>query len=198
MNAYSGMSVFSLFRSAIECAIEYWRKRFFYHVERTGCEGIFPWYGITILNDGSVRYEGKAYVYVEGVRRKKIPVSDVSKLIQKLRDEDFLHWEEKTDYCVNYPEVRITANLNGQRKRLVEGCLEPGKVLTLPHELDTISDTKELGRKRSRGTASGAPWVSLISLVNQRNGHDNDQQNERHGNREIPGERSKNQFSPRF
>jgi Domain of unknown function (DUF6438) len=111
-------------------------------LERGGCEGICPWYGITILNDGSVRYEGKFYVHVKGVRRKKIPVSDVSKLIQKLRDEDFLHWEEKTEACVDYPDVRITANLDGQRKRLLEGCLEPGKVLTLADELDTISDTK--------------------------------------------------------
>ena len=111
-------------------------------LERTPCEGICPWYSITILNDGSVRYEGKAYVHVEGVRRKKIPVSDINKLTQKLRDEDFLHWEEKTDLCVDYPEARITVNLNGQRKLLVEGCNAPGKVLTLAHELDTISDTK--------------------------------------------------------
>jgi hypothetical protein len=87
-----------------------------------------------------VCYEGKAYVHVEGVRRKKIPVSDVNKLIQKLRDEDSLHWEEKTDLGVDYPEVRITANLNGQRKLLVERCNAPGKVLTLARELDTISE----------------------------------------------------------
>jgi hypothetical protein len=111
-------------------------------LEHGPCEGVCPWYSVTILKDGSVRYEGKAYVHVEGVRRNKIPVSEVNKLIQKLRDEDFLHWEEKTDLCVDYPDVRITANLNGQRKRLVEGCNAPGKVLTLAHELDTISDTK--------------------------------------------------------
>jgi hypothetical protein len=102
--------------------------------------GFCPWYSVTILNDGSVCYEGKAYVHVEGVRRKKIPVSDVNKLIQKLRDEDSLHWEEKTDLGVDYPEVRITANLNGQRKLLVERCNAPGKVLTLARELDTISE----------------------------------------------------------
>jgi hypothetical protein len=111
-------------------------------LEHGACEGFCPSYSVTMFSDGSVRYEGKAYVQVEGVRRKKIPVSDVNKLIQKLRDEDFLHWEEKTDLCVDYPDVRITANLNGQRKSLVEGCDAPGKVLTLAHELDTISDTK--------------------------------------------------------
>ena len=89
-----------------------------------------------------MRYEGILYVHVEGIRRKTIPVSRVNKLIQKLRDEDFLRWEETTELCVDYPDVRITANLDGQRKSLLEGCLEPGKVLTLADELDTISDTK--------------------------------------------------------
>jgi hypothetical protein len=55
-------------------------------LDRTGCLGFCPWYSVTILNHGSVRCEGKAYVHVEGIRRKKIPVSDVNKLIQKLRD----------------------------------------------------------------------------------------------------------------
>jgi hypothetical protein len=52
-----------------------------------------------------VRYEGKEYVHVKGIRKKTIPVSAVNNLIQKLRDEDFLHWEEKTGGCVDYPEV---------------------------------------------------------------------------------------------
>jgi hypothetical protein len=89
-----------------------------------------------------VHYEGKAYVHVEGNRRKTIQVSDVNKLIHKLRDEDFLHWEEKTDVCVDYPEVRITASLNGQHKQVLEGCSAPGKVLALAEEIDTISGTK--------------------------------------------------------
>jgi hypothetical protein len=89
-----------------------------------------------------VHYEGKAYVHVEGSRRETIPVSDVNKLIHKLRDEDFFHWEEKTDLCVDYPEVRITASLNGQHKQVLEGCSAPGKVLALAEEIDTISGTK--------------------------------------------------------
>ncbi|MFZ0863707.1 MAG: DUF6438 domain-containing protein, partial [Candidatus Sulfotelmatobacter sp.] len=31
-------------------------------LERTGCEGFCPWYSVAILSDGSVHYEGKAYV----------------------------------------------------------------------------------------------------------------------------------------
>src|SRR3954468_17433740 len=81
------------------------RDGFSLMLERTGCEGFCPWYSVTILGDGSVHYEGTAYVHVEGKRRKKIPISDVNKLIHKLRDEDFFHWEEKKCCCVDYPEV---------------------------------------------------------------------------------------------
>ena len=111
-------------------------------LERTGCEGFCPWYSVTILSDGSVHYEGKAYVHVEGNRRKTIQVSDVNKLIRKLRDEDFFRWEENTDVCVDNPEVRITVSLNGQHKQVLEGCGAPGKVLALAGLIDTISGTK--------------------------------------------------------
>lgn len=130
-------------------------------LERIGCLGICPWYNITILQNGSVRYEGRAYVHVEGVRNKKITATKVNELIQKLRDEDFFHWTEKTELCVDYPQVRIAVHLNGQRKRVVEGCNTPGKILTLADEIDTISDTKdwigtvgeELLRKQQRSAS---------------------------------------------
>ena len=111
-------------------------------LDRTGCLGFCPWYSITILGDGSVRYDGKAYVHVEGTHTKTIPVADVNKLTHTLRDEDFFHWEEKTDVCVDYSEVRITASLNGHQKQVLEGCSAPGKVLALADDIDTISGTK--------------------------------------------------------
>jgi hypothetical protein len=111
-------------------------------LERVGCLGNCPDYTVTILGDGSVHYEGKSYVRVEGIRKRAIPISEVNKLISERFDEDFLHWNEKTDLCVDYPEVRITASLNGQRKEVLEGCSAPGKVLTLADKIDAISDTK--------------------------------------------------------
>jgi hypothetical protein len=50
-----------------------------------------PWYSVTILGNGSVLYEGQGYVRVTGVREYTIPPSDVHKLLQKLREGDFLH-----------------------------------------------------------------------------------------------------------
>ncbi len=44
--------------------------------------------------------------------------------------------------CVDFPEARITATLNGQHKHVLEGCNSPGQVLTLADEIDRISGTR--------------------------------------------------------
>ncbi len=140
-------------------------------LERIGCEGFCPWYSVTILGNGSVRYEGKAYVQAEGIHKRTIPVSNVDKLIRELLDEDFLHWDEKTELCVDYPEARITAVLNGQRKQVLEGCNAPGKVLTLADEIDAISGAKRwVGNVReslAKKTVAGKCGAPRDSFGNQ-------------------------------
>ena len=111
-------------------------------LERAGCLGSCPDYTVTILGNGSVEYEGRAYVRSKGIRRKTIPVSAVQTLVQRLRDEDFFHWEEKKEVCVDFPEVDITVTLKGQRKRVLEGCSSPGKVMALADDIDKISGAK--------------------------------------------------------
>jgi hypothetical protein len=108
-------------------------------LERVGCLGFCPDYTVTILGNGSVRYEGRYYVRTKGIRQNTIPISDVKKLIQMLRDDNFLHWKEKPLVCLDFPEVHITAILDSRTKRVVEGCSTPGRVLRLADEIDRIS-----------------------------------------------------------
>jgi hypothetical protein len=89
-----------------------------------------------------VQYVGRAYVRIDGTRRKTVPVPAVKKLVQRLRDEDFFHWEEKKQVCLDFPEVDITVTLKGQQKHVLEGCSSPGKVLALAAEIDEISGAK--------------------------------------------------------
>jgi hypothetical protein len=105
--------------------------RFFITLERIGCLGSCPDYKVTILGNGSVQYIGRAYVRVDGFRTKTVPVKAVQKLVERLRDEDFFHWEEKEQVCLDFPEVHITVSLDGQQKRVLEGCNSPGKLLAL-------------------------------------------------------------------
>ena len=111
-------------------------------LERIGCLGSCPDYTITILADGSVQFEGRAYVRAEGAHKATISASAVQKLIMRLRNENFFQWEEKKEVCVDFPEVHITATLNGQHKQVLEGCNSPGKVLRLANEIDRISGAR--------------------------------------------------------
>ena len=111
-------------------------------LERIGCLGICPDYKIMIQGNGTVKYVGHAYVSVEGIRNTTIPVLAVQKLQQKLRDEDFLHWPEQKEVCVDYPEINITATLDGKRKHVLEGCNQPGRVLQLASEIDLTSGSE--------------------------------------------------------
>jgi Domain of unknown function (DUF6438) len=89
-----------------------------------------------------VLYEGRAYVQVEGVRKNTIARSSVQKLARDLQNERFFKWEEKKEVCVDFPEVDIRVDLNGQHKRVIEGCNMPGKVLKLADEIDRMSGAK--------------------------------------------------------
>jgi hypothetical protein len=91
-------------------------------LERIGCLGSCPDHKVTILADGSVEYDGRAYVRIEGKREKTIPVAAVAKLVKELQDDDFVDWEENNEVCIDFPEVRITVTLNKQRKQVLEGC----------------------------------------------------------------------------
>jgi len=123
-------------------------KDFSITLERIGCVGSCPDYKITIRGNGTVRYEGHAYVSVEGIRNTTVPVSVVQSLQQKLRDEDFLHWPEQKEVCVDFPEVSITATFNGQRKQVLEGCNQAGRVLQLASEIDRTSGAERWTGKR--------------------------------------------------
>jgi hypothetical protein len=111
-------------------------------LKRVGCVGMCPDYEVTILGNGRVQYQGHAYVRVEGVRERTIPIANVRKLMRRLQDEHFFQWDEKDVVCVDFPEVHISASLGAQRKHVLEGCNLPGKVLALAKEIDRVSGTK--------------------------------------------------------
>ena len=108
-------------------------------LERIGCLGTCPDYKVTIQGDGTLRYEGRSYVRVKGIREKKLPSKVVQKLAQKLQEEDFFHWEQPGGVCIDAPETHITATLSGARNHALEGCNTSGKVLNLATEIVKIT-----------------------------------------------------------
>jgi hypothetical protein len=119
-------------------------------LERTPCLGNCPNYKVTIHGDGSVVYQGRIDVAVKGRRKSKISPEMMRKLVQELHDIDFFHWHEKEVMCVDYPETRISATVDGQHNEIIEGCNQPGRILDLANEIDTISGAKLFIGKSAR------------------------------------------------
>jgi hypothetical protein len=111
-------------------------------LKRAGCLGSCPDYEVTILGNGRVRYQGNAYVRVEGIRERAIPIANVQKLVRRLQHEHFFQWDDSDVVCIDFPEVHISASVGARRRHVLEGCNKPGKVLTLAKEIDRISGTK--------------------------------------------------------
>lgn len=76
-------------------------------LERVGCLGSCPDYKITIAGDGLVRYEGRAYVRIEGIHDRRIPARDVQKLVQKLRDQDFFGGKKRDRPVSTFPRCTL-------------------------------------------------------------------------------------------
>lgn len=110
-------------------------------LERTGCLGKCPDYKVTIHDNGTLRYEGRFYVHVKGIKEKRISEGVIEKLAKKLQQEDFFHWESG-GVCLDLPEIRITAALHGVRKEIVEGCDSDGKIAALANDIEKITGIK--------------------------------------------------------
>ena len=116
-------------------------------VERIGCLGPCPDYEVKIFADGRVRYKGRLYVKVEGVRERKISQTDIKKLRRRLQEVRFFDWKETDEVCVDLPVVHITAVAGKQRKHVFEGCDSTARIPVLADEIEMI-----VGSKRWVGT----------------------------------------------
>jgi ankyrin repeat protein len=60
-------------------------------LRRDGCFGSCPIYGVEISGDGTVTYDGKGFVFVEGRHVSHIPQDRVRPLFEAFRKADFFH-----------------------------------------------------------------------------------------------------------
>jgi hypothetical protein len=63
-------------------------------LERTACYGTCPIYTVTILEDGTVIYEGENFVSVTGVQTSEIAPDTVASMIEAFEDAGYFDWDE--------------------------------------------------------------------------------------------------------
>lgn len=117
-------------------------------LQRTACYGQCPIYAVEIYGNGQVKYTGKDFVKVKGIRQSSVPPANVELLAAALRHVKFEQIREKyqfeTDGCVSmptdFPSFSISVTKAGKTKSVAfyTGCHGP----TVPAEdLEWLSNT---------------------------------------------------------
>jgi Domain of unknown function (DUF6438) len=116
-------------------------------LERTECYGTCPAYSVEIHGDGSVEYEGKAYVGKKGKQRAQIAPAALVALAARFEKAGFFHldWADPCDLvATDHPTAKLTFT-TGLRTRTIEdyhgnGCM-PKVLRELEDEVDRVGGT---------------------------------------------------------
>jgi len=118
-------------------------------LERWGCFGTCPVYKLSISGDGSVVYQGNAYVNARGVHKDRVSQSDVQMLVQKFLDAKFFDMSDG-GIVVDLPVRVLSFNVNGRHKELREGCMCPAELVALEDDVDKTAQSEKWVRGRVR------------------------------------------------
>lgn len=123
-------------------------------LSRTGCFGMCPAYLVEVLGDGSVLYRGGAFVDVEGEHRYEVPVAEVARLVESLRDKDL--WSMRTSYrapITDNPTYGLSIDMGGQVHRIEDYV---GGMVGMPVAISEFEDEiDEVARSHGWITLSG-------------------------------------------
>jgi hypothetical protein len=120
-------------------------------LQRTACYGTCPAYRVEIGGDGTVTYEGRAFVVVEGEHHAKIPVVAVRSLVEKFRAAEFFRLYRKyTAGVTDNPTQTLSIAIDGKTMTVVDYVGEydgmPSVVVDLEREVDRVAGTKRWSR----------------------------------------------------
>jgi ankyrin repeat protein len=116
-------------------------------LKRTTCFGTCPSYRVEIHGDGTVLYEGQAYVAVTGSHRGSVSKKTVSELVDAFRNVDYYSLEEEYVWpATDLPTYETSIEIEGKLKKVKDYAGEqvgmPLSVSKLEAEIDRLVDTE--------------------------------------------------------
>lgn len=118
-------------------------------LERTPCYGTCPVYSIIIHGDGTVIYEGKQFVRIEGTRVYTIPKENVEELVGMFYEINYFSLNDRYDASVTDLPTVITSIKVGNETKTVSNYANagPSRLHDLELTIDQITDSQSLWKK---------------------------------------------------
>jgi hypothetical protein len=90
-------------------------------LERTPCFGTCPVYTVTIMDDGSVIYEGQNFVETMGEQTSEIDPETVASMVEAFANAGYFEWDEAydTQSVSDLPTVTTSVMRDGETHRIV-------------------------------------------------------------------------------
>lgn len=90
-------------------------------LERTACNGVCPVYTLTILEDGTVTYNGTEHVAITGEQTSEIPAETVEQIVAAFDEAGYFDWNESYEEVTITDQATVTTSVtrNGETHRIV-------------------------------------------------------------------------------
>ena len=112
-------------------------------MERTPCFGMCPSYSLAIYGNGTVRYEGFAFVAVTGVRTDQISDEKIRELVQEFYKVDYFSLQDRyEDPSTDLPSTTTSIAVAGMRKSVYRYGFGPEDLIQLENKIDAIAGTE--------------------------------------------------------
>lgn len=113
-------------------------------LERTPCFGFCPDYTVTVFGNGTVVYEGRNFVAVEGMQRGQISQEDVRELVDEFYDARFFNMRDRYEQSVtDLPSQTTSITIDGKTKSVYRYGFEPERLAMLEDKIDEIAQTEK-------------------------------------------------------
>ena len=122
-------------------------------LERTVCFGTCPAYSVVIFGNGTVTYEGFAFVAVTGTQTHQISKDKVEKLVKAFYEAEYFSLEDRYEEPVSdLPSTTTSITAAGLTKSVYRYGSGPEKLVELENKIDALS-----GVDRWVKTEAGVP-----------------------------------------
>ena len=112
-------------------------------LERTACFGTCPVYKVTLLEDGTVSYEGWEHVRVPGTHTWKIDPAAVLALARDMEKAGFFEMKDAYTLPVtDMPTTYVTLTSGGRSKRIKDYFAAPPALTAIEARIDEVSGAK--------------------------------------------------------